>query len=185
MEQLAVWIQKGKIVSVLIAEPLYDEILTAMKDGSQMDVIYLDFEKAFDKVDYGVLYHKVSRLGIRHELLSWITEFLSNRTQRVRAEGSWSSKTVVRSSVPQDSVPGPILFLCMMSDIDEEIEGVTVSSFAEDTRISGKVGTENERNKIQDNLQKVYYWAQQNNMSFNDSVFEVLHYGVKGQTAYK
>ena len=105
--------------------------------------------------------------------------------KRVCVEDSLSSENVVRNGVTQGSVLGPILFICMMSDIDQEIEGVTVSSFADDTRISGKVGTDDERDKMQDNLRKIYYWAKQNNMSFNDSKFEVLQYGMKGQTTYK
>ena len=112
-----------------------------------MDVICLDFEKALDQVDYGVLYLKLSYLRIRHELLSWITEFLSNRTQKVHMEGSLSSETMVRSDVLVGSVLGPLLFLSMMPDIDEGIEGVTVSSFADDARSSGKVGRDNERDK--------------------------------------
>ena len=154
----------------------YDRVLSAMEDGADMDVIYLDFEKAFDKVDYGILCRKLTSLGVTGEIGNWIAEFLTNRTQRVIVDGEMSVESVVGSGVPQGSVLGPVLFLCMMSDIDRGMDGATVSSFADDTRVSRQIQSGEEREALQGNLRRIYTWAEENNMSFNNAKFEVLHH---------
>ena len=119
-----------------------ENILQALEDDSSIDVVYLDFEKAFDKVDHGILSEKLNKLGVRGQLREWINCFLHNRTQRVTIEGAVSEPTVIKSGVPQGSVLGPVLFLCLMADIDSDTEGVMISSFADDTRLSSRVQTE-------------------------------------------
>ena len=89
----------------------YDMILqnniTCPETGT--DAIYLDFSKAFDKVDHGVLLHKLLDLKIKGEVGSWIAEFLSTRRQFVRVQGHESSMRDAISSVPQCTVLGPAL----------------------------------------------------------------------------
>ena len=97
--------------------------------------IYLDFAKAFDKVDHGILLNKFKKIGINGRIGVWIHNFLSNRQQCVAVNGTTSSEAQVRSGVPQGSVLGPLLFLIHISDINYEIADSTVSCFAEDTRI--------------------------------------------------
>ena len=84
-------------------------------------MIYLDFAKAFDKVDHNILLHKVKAIGIQGKLGIWIKNFLSNRTQHVRLPGGKSRCSSVISGVPQGTVLGPVLFLILMSDISEDI----------------------------------------------------------------
>ena len=155
----------------------FESILQAREENCQVDVVYLDFEKAFDKVDYGVLSEKLLRLGITGELRQWINGFLRDRTQRVILNGILSAPSLVKSGVPQGSVLGPVLFLCMMVDTDQDAEEVLISSFADDTRLSCRVNTEEDKAKIQSNLGKVYLWALNNNMKFSDAKFELMHYG--------
>ena len=84
-------------------------------------MIYLDFSKAFDKVDFGILFHKMKDMGITGKLGIWFYHFLVNRTQFVRLPGGSSTDSHVISGVPQGTVLGPLLFLILMSDIDEGI----------------------------------------------------------------
>ena len=152
-------------------------ILKALEDNSSMDVIYLDFAKAFDKVDHGVLLRKVQGMGVGGKLLKWIWEFLTHRKQAVVVNGARSRVSDVVSGVPQGTVLGPILFLIHVTDIDAEVEHAQVASFADDTRLSAAVGTEEDARRLQDDLEKVYKWAEVNNMTFNNSKFVYMRYG--------
>ena len=106
-----------------------------MEKSNNVDVIYLDFAKAFDKVDRGILLNKMKKIGINGRIGVWIHNFLSNRQQCVAVNATTSSEVQVRSGVPQGSVLGPLLFLVHISDINYEIAHPTVSCFADDTRI--------------------------------------------------
>ena len=73
-------------------------------------MIYLDFAKAFDKVDHNILLHKVKAISIQGKLGTWIHSFLSNRTHHVRLPGGRSTCSEVLSGVPQGTVLGPLFF---------------------------------------------------------------------------
>ena len=152
-------------------------IVSALAEGEAVDVIYLDFAKAFDKVDHGVLLRKLARIGIGGNLLKWIHSFLTQRQQAVRVEGSMSSNFEVISGVPQGSVLGPLLFLIHIYDIDDEVEYSRTASFADDTRVSKNVKEITDCDKLQADLGKIYEWADFNHMEFNQSKFELIRYG--------
>ena len=142
-----------------------------------MHVIYLDFAKAFDKVDHGILLSKLKKIGNNGKIGVWIHDFVSNRQQCVAVNGTTSSEAHVRSGVPQGSVLGPILFLIHISDINYEIADSTVSCFADDTQILLGTKHEEDTQMLQNDLHKLYKWADANNMKFNASKFQLLRYG--------
>ena len=98
------------------------EIIKIMERGENADVIYSDFSKAFQKVDHGLLLHKIRALGIKGKLLRWISNFLRQRKQRVLIDGEVSEETEVASSVPEGTVVGPLFFLIYVSDIGTHVD---------------------------------------------------------------
>ena len=157
----------------------HEQIVKGLEAGGNVDVIYLDFAKAFDKVDFSVLLKKLDKLGVRGKVGRWIKSFLTDRTQRVVVNGVKSKSTAVRSGVPQGSVLGPVLFLVLISDIDSDILEAFVSSFADDTRVGKIIRDEDDCKILQDVLEKIYEWAEVNNMLFNSDKFECLRYGTR------
>merc|ERR1712215_393203 len=97
----------------------FETVTQILEDGDNVDVIYLDFSKAFDKVDFLVTFHKIKHLGITGRLGKWIYSFLTGRTQTVIVNGAKTDTSEVNSGVPQGSVLGPLLFLILLGDIDK------------------------------------------------------------------
>ena len=138
----------------------------------------LDFAKAFDKVDFGIVLQKVKKLGIDSKIYEFMKAFLTDRRQSVVVNGIKSTPTPVISGVPQGSVLGPLLFLILIGDIDKEIVNSIVKSFADDTRATKSILTLRDINIIlQEDLESLYKWTVESYMVLNDSKFEALRYG--------
>ena len=90
--------------------------------GDSVDVILLDFHKAFDKVPKKRLMQKLTAYGIRCKVLGWIADFVSDRKMRIMVRSEYSEWFDVISGVPQGSVLGPILFLIYVNDIPETVK---------------------------------------------------------------
>ena len=167
----------------------YENILSLLEKGHDVDVIYLDFAKAFDKVDFSVTLRKLNRLGITGKIGRWIHSFISNRTQTVLVNGTRSEPADVKSGVPQGSVLGPLIFLILIGDIDQNIAHSFLSSFADDTRVGHAVDSPADCINLQNDLEEVYSWTDVNNMELNGGKFEHLHYSHdpanKTQNTYK
>ena len=155
----------------------YDKIMDILESGANADTIYLDFAKAFDKVDHAIVLKKLSLMGVHGKLLNWIESFLTSRSQMVLVNGILSDPAPVMSGVPQGSVIGPLLFLVLIGDIDKDIAHAFLSSFADDTRLTGIVRDVRDASLLQSDLETVYQWADDNNSSFNHKKFEALRYG--------
>ena len=103
-------------------------------EGEQLDVTYLDFSKAFDKVPHKRLCLQLKCHGISGKTLDWIQLWISGRQQRVLLNGSKSEWREVLSGVPQGSVLGPLLFLVFVNTIDNGIAS-EVLKFADDMKV--------------------------------------------------
>ena len=155
-----------------------NKIYELLEDGSDfVDVIYLDYAKAFDKVDHGVLLHKLREAGIGGNLGKWLHSFLTGRTQRVSVSKKLSETSDIISGVPQGSVLGPILFILLIADIDKDVEIAFVSSFADDTKPLAGIKTEADTKNFQKDMNSIYKWTEANNMQFNSKKFVHLRYG--------
>ena len=156
-----------------------DDIIQSLLNGNDHDVIYLDFAKAFDKVDHEILVHKLRQCGVQlvqGKLLKWIEQFLTNGKQFVTINGFHSMLALVLSGVPQGSVLGPILFLIYINDLHCHLKGCTAGSFADDTRLSKQISSCDDVLILQEDLNAVVKWATENNMVLHDSKFEYLAY---------
>ena len=110
------------------------EYAKALKKKQQVDVIYLDFAKAFDKVPHNKLLYKLESFGIRGNLLNWFRSYLLGRRHRVVINGKVSDYLPVTSGVPQGSVLGPLLFLIYINDMPNCISRETsLPLFADDS----------------------------------------------------
>jgi len=155
----------------------YENVLKGLENGENVDTIYLDFSKAFDKVDKGILCSKMKKMGIQGKLGEWIFNFLSSRKQIILANGEKSSASDVKSGVPQGTVLGPLLFIILINDLSESSINSIISLFADDTRLTKFIKTEEDAEHFQEDLEEIYKWSRENNMIFNGTKFELLQHG--------
>ena len=122
-----------------------------------MNIIYLDFSKAFDKVPHKRLLQKLHGDGIHGKIHGWAKEFLSGREQRVIVNDSKSTWTNITSGIPQGSVLGLFLFLVFINDLPDVIE-VLIKLFADDAKIYAVVPNTDD-NRVQYSLNRAADWA--------------------------
>ena len=134
-----------------------EEVTKYVDERNPVDVLYLDFSKAFDKVPHKRLVEKVKAHGIGSDIWRWIEAWLSDRSQRVVINGKASGWEKVTSGVPQ--VLGPTLFIIYINDIDD---GITSSllNFADDTKLLRKVWTQDDCEELQRDLYRMYKWSE-------------------------
>ena len=112
---------RAKSSTELMLISMVHKISNNIQGGGQVDIIGIDFQKAFDRVSHEHLLSKLAGYGL-NIVIPWFRSFLLGRTQRVKVDGELSDCVFVKSGVPQGSVIGPILFSIYINDILDDLE---------------------------------------------------------------
>jgi len=150
----------------------YEDIAGWIDDGKAVDMVYLDFSKAFDIISHSILTAKLRKCGLDDWVVRWTVNWLKGRSQRVVVNGTEASWRPVSSGVPQ----GSVLFNVFISDLDEGME-YAVSKFGDDTKLGGVADTPEGCAAIQQDLDRLENWVGRNLIKYNESYCRVLHLG--------
>ena len=164
---------KSTTTNLLEALNMWSE---AMMHGIPVDILFLDYSKAFDSVPHRRLVRQVESFGINGEALSWIDAFLSDRRQQVRANGALSDFKPVKSGVPQGSILGPVLFTLYVNDIPAQLKSL-ISMYADDTKVYTALVSESSLTSLKSDLRTLETWAKTMQMKFHPEKCKVMHLG--------
>ena len=151
-----------------------DNIMLGLTENMDTDSIYLDYAKAFDKVDHELLLQKLQKYGFGSQIINWVKSFLCNRKQSVVVNGVHSIIASIISGVPQGTVLGPLLFILFINDLQDCVSHSRVSFFADDTRVSKHISSEQDVKLLQEDLDSVILWSLHNNMKLHEDKFELM-----------
>ena len=152
-----------------------DDWSRALDAGHQVDVIYTDFEKAFDKVPHKRLLSKLCAYGVNEELIKWIESFLVSRFQRVRINGELSKAQPVLSGIPQGSVLGPILFIIYINDLPDMCSTLcNTYLFADDAKLYKCICNQQDAECLNVGFESMLQWSQTWLMKLNLNKCKVL-----------
>ena len=100
---------------------LTDYIRHGMDNGHYTGMVMIDLQKAFDTVNHSLLSDKLQALGLNNDAVSWFDSYLTNRTQKVDINSTFSKHRMVPCGVPQGSILGPLLFLIYVNDMESAV----------------------------------------------------------------
>ena len=165
----------GRSCTTQLLNTLYDWF-SYLDDNIPVDVVYLDFRKAFDTVPHERLLSKLNGYGVKGKTLNWIKDFLKERYQYVNINENKSNKVPVTSGVPQVSVLGPTLFIYYINDLPS-VASAIAKMFADDTKAYRPILSITDNLKIQKTINDMVEWSKVWLISFNGTKCKVLHVG--------
>ena len=142
-------------------------VTNALKEGKQIDAIYLDLSKAFDSVDHRLLLSKLIKFGIKGSFLNFFHSYLTNRYQIVLVNGNTSKPYKVTSGVIQGSRLGPLLFSIFINEFPTVVKFSHLELFADDCRLSMKICGPDDVIKLQGDIDNITLWIKNNKLNIN------------------
>ena len=166
--------------------PFIDDITYSLNTRNDVDIIYFDFQKAFDSVNHDIILDKLKhKFHIDGLMLNFIKSNLKDRKQRVVVGGKYSKIASVNSGVPQGSILGSLLFVLFINDISEVItEGTNIALYADDTKIWRKICSYSDCVILNNDIESLSKWADRNMMKFHPNKCKVLSTSLKRVNYY-
>ena len=154
---------------IAITQRWFNATDSTCRDTAGIHALFIDFRKAFDLVDHGILLNKLAHMNVNKNFWLWVKSFLSGRTQQVKLNQALSSIADCPAGVPQGSVLSPTLFNIHIDDLDacvpEKLE-VSTYKYADDCTQSERI-MKGECSNMQEVLDSVQNWSDTNKMKLN------------------
>ena len=157
-----------------------DDIMLHLDRGERPIAVFLDIKKAFDTINHQILINKLKLLKIGKNSLDLLGNYLENRKQCVLYKNVLSEKLNLTTGVPQGSTLGPLLFLVYINDLPDILLNSKCLLFADDTVLYlGKNNSEEVYNEIQQDLDAVNAWCNNNQITLNQAKTEYISFSYR------
>ena len=164
------WYQSSTTLALL--DMLHDWSKGTEGNSAIIRTVLFNYRKAFDPIDHSILIRKICKLNVPNSIINWITDFLSDRSQRIKLDDGWVSEW---GSVPwgalQGTKLGPWLILKMINDL--VVENVRLWKYVDDTAISETVA-KGELSNAQRHKDKVIQWSLENRIQLNTEKYKEM-----------
>jgi len=175
---------KGRSTVIQLIK-MFDVWTELLEEGGQIDVIYTDLEKAFDKVPHNRLLLKLRYYRVNSNIIDWIRSFLINRKQRVKLNNIFSFWCVVLSGIPQGSILGPLLFIIFINDLPEVCEEIkNIFLYADDAKLFRHIKTQLDHVKLQNMINNVQLWTEKWQLNLNVDKCVSVSFGCRVDDSY-
>lgn len=144
-----------------------EDLTEALDNNWQLDVVYTDFAKAFDRVNHTLLLYKLANLDFSRSAVKLFESYLSDRWQKVVFNGHVSERYKAISGVPQGANLGPLLFLVFINDLPAVVNNSKYALFADDFKLWKITNSEASCYELQCDINNIYEWSQKNLLYFN------------------
>lgn len=168
----------GRSTETLMLSTL-DDWTKSLDDNTDVDVVFFDFSKAFDKVPFKELIFKLQIFGIHPRIVKWVKNFITNRSFQVKVNDKFSRTYSITSGVPQGGVLSPILFIIYTSDLPVLVErrGVKCKMFADDIKVYKNITSEEDHLALQCAVSDVADWSDRWKLPISAQKTRVFHLG--------
>ena len=154
-------------------------VINEMEKNNQVDAIYTDFSKAFDRVNHNILFNKLELMGLTDVTLIWIKSYLNNRIQQVKFEGKYSNIIKVTTGVPQGSHLGPTLFNLFIRDLSILLDDTDHIFYADDLKIYKTINSDDDAILLQNKINILSTWCTVNDLNLNIKKCSVITFARK------
>jgi len=152
---------------------IVEEIQLALDHHLSVDLVFIDFRKAFDTVSHHHLMKKLYHYGVQGNVYNWISCWLTGRTQWVVIKGHSSTSVHVDLGVPQGTALGPLMFLLYINDITTNITS-SIRLYVDDCVLYRVIHSEQDHHLLQQDLNRITQWTKQWQMSLNIDKYVIL-----------
>lgn len=149
--------------------------INLLESGAQVDTVYVDFEKAFDKVPHTLTIKKLRKMGLPGWIVAWLHSYLTSRTGFVNLRVSRSNTFAIPSGVPQGSHLGPLIFILFVNELNI-LTGSCTLMYADDLKLYRTVKSYLDCLALQVDLDTLMRWCDRNGMTAHAKKCKVLSF---------
>ncbi|GAU99363.1 hypothetical protein RvY_10379 [Ramazzottius varieornatus] len=132
----------------------------------EMDAVFLDCSKAFDKLPHSTIVASLSSHGVEGELKDLLSDYLRGRSQRVVIDGHFSAERAVPSGVPQGSILGPTLSIIAVNSLAKKLR-CFVMQYADDIVLWRALKNNEDCTALQQDLDRLEEWCKETGLEIN------------------